>query len=367
MTDTNENNTPPGGEKELLRRKQQIKRLFDAAFPKDKEWNTWFFDKVYRDDEAMHLEIDDKTVSCLFLQRYDFSFHGSTLGLAYVAGAATDFKMRHQGLMGQLLAEVLQKAYDRGDTFIGLIPAERRLFFLYDKFEFATVVFADIERFTALHTFHFCDDFQIVEPTYEAFSSLEKMRNSTVLHSPEDFSNILFDLQHDGGTVVQVNDFDNRPVAMAFAVSNGTEIHVKELLGVDNRAAYMALGEVKNKLAVELPMAVWRLPSGREALLRKRGMIRIINAENALRALAESHHDLKKTFRISDPRIEANNGFFVIENGKCRRTDNLKKDHKPDFDVSIDVLTKILFSSEAIGRGILGIPSSHPAMNLMLD
>lgn len=357
-------------EKERKHRKSQIKRLFDNAFSNDKEWNNWFFDKVYNDDEAIQLEVDGKTVSCLFLQHYDFRFHDRILGLGYVAGATTDYKMRHHGYMGHLLHEALHVAFERGETFVGLIPAERRLFFLYDKYGFATVVFADIQRYTSLHSFPFSDEYQIVEPSYEAFRELEDLRSSTVVHSASDFENILYDVRHDGGTIVQINDIENRPMAMAFGASNGSEIHVKELLGVNPRANDMALGEVRNKLAVELPMAVWRLPSGRQASLRKRGMMRVVNAEMALRALAEAHPNLSKKIRVSDPLIAQNNATFTVSQGKCRRVEDNVVDGvasvKVDFDVTIDVLTKILFSSNSIGN-ILGIPASHPAMSLMLD
>lgn len=352
--------------KEQEKKKYRIKRLFDSAFPADKEWNNWFFEKVYREDEAMYIDNDEgKIASCLFLQHYDFAFHGQTVPLAYVAGATTDFKMRHQGFMSHLLREALQVSYDRGDTFIGLIPAERRLFFLYDKFGFATVVLADIERYTSLHSFPVSDEYVCVEPTFEAFSALERLRSATVIHSEEDFENILFDITHDGGCVVQINDSENRPMAMAFAVGGSSEIHVKELLGPDPRANNVALGEVKNRFDTELPMAVWRLPTGRQASLRAHGMMRIVNVRNALSALAAAHPTLRKQIKVSDPLIQENNAIFILKDGNC--TESIKTDGiKLDLDVTVDVLTKILFSSAAIGN-IFNIPSSHPAMALMLD
>lgn len=350
------------------KKKQQIKRLYDQAFPQDKAWNDWFFANVYKDEEALVIEDNDKIVSSLCLQRYDFAFHGATVPFGYVSGALTDYKVRHHGYMSLLLRETVRVAYERGDVFIGLIPADRRLFFLYDKFQFATVVYADIERYTSLHTFVYDPELEIVEPSYSDFCELVRQRSATVLYSNRDYDNIVHDIVHDGGVIAMVKDKEGRPQAMAFAVENGDEIHVKEVLGVDTKAIETALGAVKDKLAIEKPMAVWRLPSGREATLRARGMIRVVNVSEALRTLGMKNPHLSAVFRVSDPLIEANNGIFRVKDGLCEQvseSDFAKKKHI-DFDVTIDVLAKILFSGRTIGN-ILNLPTSHPVMSLMLD
>lgn len=350
---------------DTMKIKQQVKRLYDAAFPGDPAWNTWFFDRVYRDDQVLVVEADDRVVSSLCLQKYGFEYHGETLSLAYISGVTTDKKQRHKGYMKLLLEDAIHAAYNRGDAFVGLIPATRRLFFLYDKFGFATVVYADIMRYASLHNFSVSEGYESVEPTYSGFAQLVAQRKATIIYSNDDFENILYDINHDKGIVVQINASDGNPAAMAFAVPSDREIHVKELLGINEEAKEAALAQVKFRLGIDLPMAVWCFPIWRKASLRARGMIRIANVEKVFSALGKSNKSMMLTIRVTDPLVGPNNGIFRIENGSCQKVGNEYK-LSPDLDVGVDVLARILFSSEAVGR-IFGIPSSRPAMSLMLD
>ena len=345
-------------------KKSQIKNLYDSAFPADKNWNNWFFNCIYKDNEAQYLEVENRIVSCLFIQHYNFCYHGESLPMTYISGVATDRKQRGQGYMSRLMVESLRKSRERGDVLAGVIPADRRLFFLYDKFGFSTVVFADIERWTALHSFPFYEDLIEVKPSFNAFQTLEREREMTVLHSSTDFENILRDVEMDGGTVVQVNTTGGVPVAMAFATADEQEICVKEVLGSEPRAVDMALGLVKKNIGKQLPMAVWRKPDIRKSMLRSRGMLRIVNVEKILSSLASKFPEVNQIVRVSDRLIEENNGIYVISGGDCVKKENVP--YKLTLDVTIDVLTSILFGSRETGN-IFGIPADHPLMNLMLD
>lgn len=345
-------------------KKQQIKRLFDYSFPENKAWNDWFFDEVYADDEAMLLYDEEKPVSSLFLQKYKFLFHGEEVDLGYIAGANTDRKQRGRGFMSTLLKDAMKESYRRGDTFLGIIPANRRLYFFYDKFGFATVVYNDIERYTSLHSFPLSEGLKGVKPTYESFHKLEKMRCPTVLHSETDFRRILEDIKLDNGAVIEVDDPEGEPLAMVFGIPASDEIHVKTILGNNHEAIDMALGLLKAELNVELPIFARRAPGVRQQMLRAFGMLRIINVEKTLDALAKNHKDIAQLIRVTDPIISENNGLFRIRNGKCVKTDEANE--KATIDVKIDILTAIIFSGEEMGR-IFGLPTSHPQMDLMLD
>ncbi len=349
---------------EDTKKKKIIKQIYDGAFTADREWNDWFFDSVYRDEEALLLAPGGNAVSCLFLQDYRFEYHGTELKLAYISGAATATNARHKGYMSRLLTDALHLAYERGYTLAGLIPATRRLYFFYDKFGFATVVYNDIERYTGLHVFPLTEGYTVVEPDFESFASLERKRTATVLHSERDFDNILADIAHDKGVAVQVNGPDGDVRAMAFGTADGRAIHVLDLLGDDPDALDMALGAIKDKLPGELPMAVYRAPYGRPASLRSRGMLRIVNVESILTSLAASHRKLDQVIRVTDSLIPENNGVYIIKDGRCTKTDTTLR--RLTLDVTVNVLTRILFSSDRIGD-IFDIPTSHPLMPLMLD
>lgn len=345
-------------------RKDEVKRLYDAAFPNDLRWNDWFFERVYRDDEVLVLSDDGGIVSALFLQKYDFSFHGDMLQMGYVSGAATDRRHRHRGYMSRLLSSALHVARERGDAIVGIIPATRRLYFFYDRFGFATVVYSEIERFTSLHVFPRTEGYEAVTPRYDAFHNLEASRPTTVIHSASDFENILEDIASDKGVAVQINNPEGIPVAMAFATKNENEIHVKEIFGTDSCALEMALGTIKSELDDTLPLTVWSLPGSHNYSLRAKGMLRIVNVEKILSSLAGHSPSVKMTVRVSDALLPENSGIYKLKDGKCHKSS--QKDEKLDLDVTVDVLTRILFSSESVGE-VFGFPTDRPTMSLMLD
>lgn len=247
-----------------------VRRLYDAGFGEDKAWNAWFFDDVYRDEDAMLLAPGGNPVSCLLLQRYDFAYPGGRVPMGYICGATTLASSRSRGYMSELMRLALAEAHGRGDVFVSLIPAERRLYNYYDRFGFATVVYNDIQRYTSLHSFAVTEGYRYIEPDYEAFAELERTRAASVLHDEDDFRAILDDLRHDRGVVSFVADGEGRPAAMAFAVPGRIENHVREILYTDEAAAEMALADITSRLDNGLPLEVWCTPTGATGSLRTR-------------------------------------------------------------------------------------------------
>lgn len=344
-------------------KKAAIRTLFDNTFTDDSEWNRWFFECVYRDDEAMVLAPNGSAVSCLFLQNYEFNFHGTPLPMGYIAGAATARQERGRGYMSSLLRDALRTSYNRGDVFLSLVPANRRLYFFYDKFGFATVVFVDIERYTSLHTFTLSEGYTETEATWEDLYYLEKSHTSTVLHSKRDFELILEDIAHDKGTVSAITNPEGKIGAMAFATADKTEIHVNLLIGSDENAREMALAVIKRTLG-EKPMVVYGEPSERKAMLRARAMMRIVNPMKLFTVLAKTYPQIDQVIRLRDNLITENNGYYIIKNGTCQFLKSANR--RPILDVNIANMTKIIFSSEKIGE-IFNLPTCHALLPLMLD
>lgn len=96
-----------------------------------------------------------------------------------------------------------------------------------------------------------------------------------------------------------------------------------------------------------------------------RGMGRLVNVGMALSIIAGAYPDFKCRLRVSDRLLpEVNSHTYIIEKGECV-VDDSYEGHL-DFDVTVDVLTDLLFSSEAIGS-IVRFPSVRPMISLMLD
>ncbi len=136
-----------------------------------------------------------------------------------------------------------------------------------------------------------------------------------------------------------------------------------ELLSSSEAAAEAALAYVRMETP-EKAFVVWAEPTGRKASLRSRGMLRIINAEVVLAALAASNQKIDQVIRVHDPVIAANNGVFVLRKGQCTRASVPVK--KYALDVSVDVLARVIFSSPEIGD-VFELPTRRPFISLMLD
>lgn len=341
--------------------KSEFKRLFREAFDEPARWIDWFAESVYRDDDLLALEEDDRVVSALLLSRYEMSFHGTRLPIGYISCVATAKAYRGRGLMHRLITRAINVAAERGDAICTLIPAGDRLYYFYDRFDFATVYYVDEMRYTALHTFTADTDFKPVAPDYATFSRLEALRPCTVMHSERDFVNIMHDIGLDGGKVLAVSGPDGR-AAMAFA-SIGESVTVKDLLATDCRAAEAVLALVRAEVG-EKPIIVWGEPDRRATRLRSRGMARIVNVEAVLSTIAAADHDVDQVIRVTDPYIQANNGIYIMRNGECDRTEHTMR--RITLDVNINVLTRIIFSSPRIAD-VFGLPGARPMLPMMLD
>lgn len=365
-----------------MSKKDEIKRLWTEAFGDPREYVEMYFDRVYRDTDAMTLVSDDgRIVTSLLLQPYGFNFHGLDATVSYVSGAATRRNMRGRGLMTALMIDALDASRRRGDILTLLIPASEYLYGYYSRFGFATAAYTDVMRYTALHTFappedETAEQFTPVDDlftpaVYEAFAAMEsESGEATVLHSHRDFLNILDDLHLDGGFCDAVADESGRVDAIAFArpAPDGSDnIRVDEVLSRSPQARLAALRQLRARwpgrpFAVLAPV----VDDGRR--LTPRGMARIVDVERILGLLAEANPALKLTLRVADQLIPENNGIFRIASGTMIRLEKEASSgtRQLDFDVSVVTLTQMLFSSEAIGSA-LGFPSRRLRMALMLD
>ena len=346
-----------------MTRRGDFRRLFREAFDGNAAWLEWDMERVYSDDNLLTLDsaATGKAASMLMISRCDMMYQGSLLPSGYISCVATARAERGQGLMHRLMVRALNICAGRGYAAVSLIPAESRLYYLYSDFGFETVYYVDEQRYTSLHAFARQRDFAEVEPEYAMFRRLEAMRPCSLRHSETDYSCVLDDVRLSGGFVVAVSDRAGGE-AMAF-VDNGVEARVIELLATDGYAAEAVLSVVRARVG-EKAVSVIGMPCGRSASIRPRGMLRILNVDMLLDALAAAHPEVEQVIRVRDPILETNNAVFVVGKGSCRRAPDTMR--RITLDVEIDVLAGILFSDSRTGE-IFGIPSVRPFISLMLD
>ncbi|MCM1521773.1 MAG: GNAT family N-acetyltransferase [Muribaculaceae bacterium] len=357
-------------------KRDDIMKIWQESFKDPRSYVAMYFDRVYRDDEAMLLtDPSGAPVSSLLLQQYSMTFHGSTLPVGYIAGAATRRMQRGKGYMSRLMDDALKASAARGDMLCALIPATEALYWFYRRYGFSTVFYTKEQRFTALHPFPVKEEYgdggtMHQDDLWSAFDRFQHIRPCYVVHTRRQFENILADNEADGGDFVVVtrDNPDSGPeiVSMAWAVGRDDLILVKDLMGVSEDARTAAMRRLR-QLHPGVPFLLYGRPGDTTGgRLMPRAMARVVNASLLLGAVAASQPRFRCRVRVTDHMLpEINSHTYILEDGVCTIDDGLDAD-RLDFDVTSDVLADIAFSSPKMGE-ILRFPSERPMISLMLD
>ena len=340
--------------------KDDFARIIREVFALDPKWVEWFMSNVFKEEELCMAVAEARPAAVLLNTPYQIEFQGLKLQCDYISCVATVPSQRGKGLMRGLMRDALAAAWEKETPLAAIIPASDPLYFIYDRIGFATVFYANEERYTSLHEFKMAD-YVAATPSYEVFRRLEDMRQGAVVHNEEQYNNTIADMKLGNGFVAAVSN-GNDSHGMAFAQVDSV-IKVLDVLATDDDAAEAALAEAR-RMGGEKPVIVSALPKDGDSSLRARGMIRIINAQAMLEALALANPSLKATIRLRDSFLPKNNGIYHIEGGFCKKKD--KANQSFDIDTTIDVLAKILFSAKRVGE-LFGLRTDRPFISLMLD
>lgn len=352
-----------------MSKKGDIMHLWREAYKDSPEYLDMYFARIYRDADALTVEEDGKAVSSLLLQPYGLWFYGREMPVSYIAGVTTRRQARGRGYASSLLREALRLSRERGDMMCALIPAHGWLYYFFERFGFSPVFLADVQRFTSQHKFAGEGEYDEVsdlysDAVYEAFAALERRRPGGILHTRRDFMNFLDDLtMRPEGTFTVVSSGERGVVAMAWASLSDDVVQVYEVLGYESADRLAAMRQLRSRFPGK-PMR-YLAPSDTPGHRRlyPRGMARIVNVPMCLAAVAEANSQWSCRIRVTDPLIEENNVSLAIARGRCEETADTAPDGF-DFDVNIDVLNRIVFSSESTGS-VLGFPSRRTHISLM--
>ena len=67
-------------------KKQQIVNLWRTCFGDSEAFISLYFDRVYKDENAMTIEKDGKIVSALQIVPYTMTYLGTEISVAYISG-----------------------------------------------------------------------------------------------------------------------------------------------------------------------------------------------------------------------------------------------------------------------------------------
>lgn len=333
--------------------KDEVKALWKLCFNDSEEFTDLYFNSRYKDEINMAVCEDGKIISALQMIPYPMTFCREIISTSYISGACTHPEYREHGAMRRLLKETHRRMYEEGVLLGTLIPAEEWLWGYYAKSGYAPGFGYTLEKVRVDELRPSCDyQVEICSSSdaehYHYFDTQIRKRKSCILHSEEDFEVIMADLKLGDGKLLIAYKRD-KVAGIAFAVQDGDELYIKELLADDDMAKATLLYQAAHIYNVSSMNCIVPSSAGTVFL----GMARVIHAEKILGLFAKEYPNAELYIQIQgDEVIPENNGYYTVKDGICFREQVPGKKYQV---YTISGFTRLLLEAE------------HPYMSLMLN
>lgn len=250
-----------------VEKKQQIIELWRKSFDDSEAFIQLFFDRVYKDENALTIEQDGKIISALQMLPYTMTYYGKEISVSYVYAACTTPGEQGKGWMRKLIGEAFEVMKKRDVAVTIIIPADSWLFDYYrelgytDAFDYSedTYIRPDVpvdEPYLTVVP----PEVPSTETLYAYFDRKLRERDCCLLHTYDDFITILRDIQLSGDQVLTALNEQEQPVGIAFlsAPANEDHVYVKELLYDNDSIKNLLLQEAT--LQNKVNKAIYRIP-----------------------------------------------------------------------------------------------------------
>jgi len=234
-----------------MNKKQKLIELWRLCFDDTEDFIQLFFNRIYKEENALVIEVDGEIVSALHMIPYTMSFCNSELTVSYIAGACTHPDYREKGYMGELLEEAFHVMRQRDFDLTALIPANPSLFEYYRRHGYTEIFDYTLieEEFPEILVpnedieLHIIDE-ESIETAYSYFDHKLKERACCILHTKEDFITSIIEFRQDEGEVVLAINKRGIPVGIAFLYPSIDHVYIKEFIYDNEDVCKIILQEV---------------------------------------------------------------------------------------------------------------------------
>lgn len=332
------------------RDQQQIYQMYQDIFQDPEEFASYYFHYLYPKNRVLKLEKDSCLAAMVHLNPYQLCWGEEEFDASYIVAVATDPSCRRQGMMADLLKRAFSDLSKEGQFFTYLIPANPAY---YTPFDFAYVMDWESVRFERKEN-EGCEkkiassySLEKITPSmYEETASwLNRMRKERFdLWVKADAAYIKqqdAEMKSEGGGLYFICRDGERIGYFACTMDETdiscTNVWKPEEISAEELGFYLARSFQKARISLVFP--------GKEKKEKTRKvpkiMVRILCLTRFLSCFCGKKSD-RFVFRVNDNILTDNQGCFswqVGPDGSCVT----KVDEKPEWEVSIQDLTKIVF------------------------
>lgn len=342
------------GKEAEMRMKEEVRALWKYCFNDSDEFMDLYFGMRYKEEINRTLVKDGRVISALQAIPYLMTCYGHVVNMAYISGACTHPDFRAHGAMKRLLKETHRRMYEEGFCLSTLIPAEAWLRDYYARSGYAVCFYYEETYLSTSCLGTFDEECEVTlcrgaeANTYPYFQKMMCQRSNCVQHTWDDYRVILADLRLGGGMVF-VAHRKGEMVGIAFCVEeNGLPI-VKEMCFNTPVVKDMLCQKILSVYGTKRLAYIHEAGNSACPL----GMARVISVKKMLTLYAVAHPEEVFCCHLeNDEAIPENNGYYVLQQGKCVEgmfPDKVYEEH------TIGSLTQKLFYLES------------PYMSLMLN
>lgn len=336
--------------------KQQTRDLWRQCFDDSEDFMDIYFEDKYSDDNNLTIRRNGQVVAATQLLPYRLTFYGSVQHAGYVSGLATLPPFRHKGYASNLLAEAHRRLFKQGATLSFLIPQSDELRTFYEKPQHGAYWTAVYRRELPLDTSHDgpFDKIEVTRPDawpQEIFVFYRRLTSQLpfMVHPSEDDFFAALQAADLGDACILVARRKHRMVGFCLAVREADgRVFVRTLAITETATRAAFVDYLCREYGVSQVYRRFCMPgSVKDAV--PYAMARVVNVPRFLSGIATPNPGFQLHIGVDgDLHVPENNGWYVVENGRVRLTDE-----KPDSIVTPGGLAAMFMAAQPMVMDLL--------------
>lgn len=336
--------------------KQQTRDLWRKCLHNTEAFMDIYFDEKYTDEGNLTIRHDGNVVASAQLQPYRFTFYNTVLRAGYLSGLATLPEFRGRGYASNLLHEAHRRLFRQGAAISFLVPNNDELRHFFEKPQhgaFWTAVYRQNLPLDVTNDGAF-DKIEVTQPDewanelYVFYRRLTSELPFMVHPSENDFFAAIEDADAKDGYVL-VARRKRRMVGFCLAVKEDDgNVYIRTLAITETAVRAAFVDYLCKACDVDKVYRRFCLPGSLKGSVPY-AMARVINVPRFLSAIATPNPGFQLHIGVDgDLDIPENNGWYVVENGRVRLTDE-----KPDSIVTPGGLAAMFMAAQPMVMDML--------------